>query len=1478
MISFQKYNIEADQLLNEIQLLYEISETKEKLQKVFEKYDIQESSQINDHSTIEKIKNVASVGLEASKIANIIENFITTHRIVVPKESIELLNKYRGNYSLIEEYMGDNIHSIYIMDFMISLVTSYQTGLILYNILRKFCDTKTVIEKREKSPINVIGNHDYAKKIIHCLALFSKYRGDSFGIQDILVNECYSLDLDVLEKELKIELVVKSFNEFENADISKILKLFDGFDFKNNFFQSVNNFCDNATRLHYNCDNLNSDEIFNTDYYHIMGDLIYTQNKSPLEYETIINAMGFNIYHIIIENCVESININRFIENSSLEVLNENLLKSNLEIMSLEKRHYFKMNTQILDYISKHDKIVSYLISEIFDLKMMKIMPNILNNYINLESIEQISFIFNGNRMLTALNYDEISCQKMSNVLLDTNISLRDKYELLCNINEHQFKKHFEMCYSTVINKIIESGDISFDFKVLFEKIKNLNERANKLLKYLNHLVSFEGVEQLLNGMIHSDNANELDPKTRDELFKTLNQINVYQEIGNAINITWHQVANMSLENPEILLNNLLNGNHYKLGFKWVEIHPFSNSPLKYSNFIFNLAVALRKLSKQVNVNEINSKTEPKRHDVFRLIETLPKDIVIRFYRKIILQLRNIYLIEYILNFLINNDTDKIEDYRIYQISLNIFKNMTHNDIKDLWLLFSRPLLIIEQFLMNSKFDNLQKIMTSIRPLLFSDRICKTCSSNGINQHHSEFSLSYYSDRSEDFILINIDYNHNQGEITENCIDSLLRIYAAKSLDFRVIENQSSSDTNCGSNEQLSVDSLYGAFVLPKSPPKKEEWVRDEEATNCMCCRRSVFTMLTRRHHCRRCGRVVCHSCSTNRIKIHNMYDEIPVRFCADCVRHTELLKQKNEIDSDDEQSSVESSGDWILCGNIKHDNIVRNEFCYEYAPSVPLCLSILSHHSPSSEYSYFLLYHCKKFENLLRPLQPGYPNPEIDYLLVTRILHCLALAAKVRDGPPECTTIIDHADIILSIVQHGCEALLPMEPMNIHGLRKLRDSLVIGEKWDIALDLSFKCGYSSTGVMAAWGISCLRSGCYETAREKFSHCLPSIVPNQTTKLIMSLLDSSDISKSEEIPKIRRPTKSPPLLSEILSVLKISLVPTSPDVLARATVIKNSNTSLASSKSVKKLNMPTHEPALNILNTLDNLNKIVQGQYELNHNSINSKDKRKDIIQDKSLTTCRYLEECMFYLITYGSHTDLISFLTKNNQLVQALRYIIYQNVDPEIFVSTIYLPYLECGNVENVVSNILSMDSSLKTWQTYIISTCRYLETKSMYNSLYQLQILIKDPVRASMTCVKFYSMYCATFSELKSNSYHLRNAQDHLQSELELCQWNAINAKQRNELSSTSYIKESTITMKIDSKSLNNHINTILRQIEVTKFLAKCEEDQKNPVSILKKLFGPLTTMPTLFGTLQDKIHLCVTILICGKNVEEGFGLMYR
>ncbi|XP_078334824.1 pleckstrin homology domain-containing family F member 2-like isoform X3 [Crassostrea virginica] len=59
-------------------------------------------------------------------------------------------------------------------------------------------------------------------------------------------------------------------------------------------------------------------------------------------------------------------------------------------------------------------------------------------------------------------------------------------------------------------------------------------------------------------------------------------------------------------------------------------------------------------------------------------------------------------------------------------------------------------------------------------------------------------------------------------------------------------------------------------------------WVPDSEAALCMHCKKSQFTLINRRHHCRKCGIVVCKDCSSNKWLLPQQASK-PLRVCLTC-------------------------------------------------------------------------------------------------------------------------------------------------------------------------------------------------------------------------------------------------------------------------------------------------------------------------------------------------------------------------------------------------------------------------------------------------------------------------------------------------------------------------------------------------------------------------------------------------------------------
>ena len=66
-------------------------------------------------------------------------------------------------------------------------------------------------------------------------------------------------------------------------------------------------------------------------------------------------------------------------------------------------------------------------------------------------------------------------------------------------------------------------------------------------------------------------------------------------------------------------------------------------------------------------------------------------------------------------------------------------------------------------------------------------------------------------------------------------------------------------------------------------------WIPDKAAHKCMRCFKN-FTPTKRRHHCRKCGLLVCRSCSKHRAVIEHIHPSKKLRICRVC-------NSRNKID-----------------------------------------------------------------------------------------------------------------------------------------------------------------------------------------------------------------------------------------------------------------------------------------------------------------------------------------------------------------------------------------------------------------------------------------------------------------------------------------------------------------------------------------------------------------------------------------------------
>ncbi|XP_020937200.1 zinc finger FYVE domain-containing protein 21 isoform X3 [Sus scrofa] len=88
---------------------------------------------------------------------------------------------------------------------------------------------------------------------------------------------------------------------------------------------------------------------------------------------------------------------------------------------------------------------------------------------------------------------------------------------------------------------------------------------------------------------------------------------------------------------------------------------------------------------------------------------------------------------------------------------------------------------------------------------------------------------------------------------------------------------------------------------------EEPQWVPDKECPRCMQCG-AKFDFLTRKHHCRRCGKCFCDKCCSQKVALRRMCFVDPVRQCAECA-----LVSHREAEFFDKQLKVLLSGATFL-------------------------------------------------------------------------------------------------------------------------------------------------------------------------------------------------------------------------------------------------------------------------------------------------------------------------------------------------------------------------------------------------------------------------------------------------------------------------------------------------------------------------------------------------------------------------------------
>ncbi|XP_042303954.1 zinc finger FYVE domain-containing protein 26 isoform X3 [Sceloporus undulatus] len=882
----------------------------------------------------------------------------------------------------------------------------------------------------------------------------------------------------------------------------------------------------------------------------------------------------------------------------------------------------------------------------------------------------------------------------------------------------------------------------------------------------------------------------EVSEELRYDLQSKTRELQVYQKILNLQDIPvwhdWQELKKTCTEDPLAIIGLILEAKDYELCEEWGDLYPIPRDHLisLHQEHLLHLlemgdmekALQLLQRIKDPDIQLVISEQCLDKHPSLAASHFLADYLTTYFYKHLTVMRHNEIQALYVGSKVL---LTLPEPYRA---------NYSH--------LSCKPLLMLEQLLMNLKVDWAAVAVQTLHQLLVGQEI-------GFTIEDIDALLSKYAGKALDFPF---SLKEKRSDSMIQIPESLYRGSESDTLSKSESTDQfptSFPDTTRSSspgerNQQQTV--FPQEFVPPDKPPPKQQWIPDETEDTCMVCKTERFSMFNRRHHCRRCGRLVCSSCSTNKMVVEACREN-PARVCDQCYAYynkecSTVLPHDQEISKeeapDQEEATISSDNEcsdfsgvvqiskmadleWLLSLREEENEIVRSEFYYEQAPSASLCIAIFNLHSDSIACGHKLIEHCCK-------LSRGLTNPEVDAGLLTEIMKQLLFSAKmmfVKAGRSQdlalCDSYISKVDVLNILVVAAYRHVPSLDQiLQPAAVTRLRNRLLEAEYYQLAVEVSTKTGLDPAGAWHAWGMACLKASNLTAAREKFSRCLkPPLDLNQLN--LGSRLVQDVIQYLESTVK------------PILSVQDDDYFAT-----------------------LKELEATLRTRSLSLEMTPEG---------KIQHNT--------------------YYQECLFYLHNYGTNLAIIGFYMRHDCMREALLHLLNKESPPEVFIEGIFVPSYKSGKLHMLENLLETIDPGLESWGVYLIAACKHLQKKNYYHILYELQQFMKDQVRAAMTCIRFFTHKAKTYTELGERQKWLLKVKDHLKVYLQ-------------EVSRSSGRKKSACSFrkKMSAPDVSRHINTVELQMEVTKFLHRCEKQGASSATVF--------TVPTLFGNSQMKMEV--------------------
>ncbi|CAF3740585.1 unnamed protein product [Rotaria sordida] len=599
-------------------------------------------------------------------------------------------------------------------------------------------------------------------------------------------------------------------------------------------------------------------------------------------------------------------------------------------------------------------------------------------------------------------------------------------------------------------------------------------------------------------------------------------------------------------------------------------------------------------------------------------------------------------------------------------------------------------------------------------------------------------------------------------------------------------------------------------FIVPAAIPSRRLWISDTEVAICMCCNESYFSMFNRRHHCRRCGRVVCKTCSQNMTIIKNR----PERTCKDCYQfmrnnQTPTINTRQEtnipIKKIENFRPPSRSISTFKRQSISQVYLKKNGHSELKSNDLLLGTSLVSNSSSDGEDQSFLLSSSfstaspllktnkfnrrgstdltQKQDNDDIPTIPVV-NDQVHYQLTGTSTDEIIRNDFHYDQSPSislCLSLIElHSDqyqcgkLLIKLCEYLSEQLSTKQRNN-----EIDYGLVLNIIKNLLFTAKMKLMTSTINDEQLGEQQKLINSCdiYNNLvdilnRLNMANCslpiLNDLLQQDTLRKIRNkLLDDERYQLAMDISTRCNLDTQTIWFQWGMAYLHIGQYIEARDKFDKC-LQKKTDTTDSISKQQQRNSLSQEKILNDIISYLEAslpLKYSMKCQYLTEQQIRQARQTRTSLKYLNSLATMPHLfdkpnkaiqDEILFYLTTYSDDGHLLDYYIRHEFYTQAFEY----KCSLTIFRDHIYMPLLKRNHLKHLFNYILT-HNNMNTFTHHLKFICTYLYEQEMYNSLQQLQLFMNDFINAAVTSIKLFTLHRTTYIDLfEKRLNYLQNA----------------------------------------------------------------------------------------------------------------------